>query len=151
PHLNFLPAREKELAPSKMYDYADELAQRQQSGLLRTLQQLPDGAIDLASNDYLHLARNAEVIEAGISALKEFGSGGRASRLVSGQLPPHQQLEKTIAQFKHTEAALVFPSGYHANLSAINALAQAGDFIFCDKRNHASLIDACRLASSQNI
>jgi 8-amino-7-oxononanoate synthase len=134
-----------------MHDYADQLSQRQQSGLLRKLRQVPDGAIDLASNDYLDLARNPEVIEAGISALKKFGAGGRASRLVSGQFPPHQQLENTIAKFKHTEAALVFPSGYHANISAVTALAQSGDFIFCDKRNHASLIDACRLASSQNI
>jgi len=135
----------------QMYDYADQLYERQQSGLLRKLRQLPHGAIDLASNDYLHLAKNPEVIEAGIAALKKFGAGGRASRLVSGNLLPHQQLESTIAQFKHTEAALVFPSGYHANLSAVTTLAQPGDFIFCDKRNHASLIDACRLANAQNI
>ncbi len=134
-----------------MHDYASQLSERQQSGLLRKLRQLPDGVIDLASNDYLYLARNPEVIEAGVSALQQFGAGGRASRLVSGQLPPHQQLERMIARFKHTEAALVFPTGYQANLSAITALAQAGDFVFCDKRNHASLIDACRLAGSQNI
>lgn len=134
-----------------MRDYTDQLCEREKSGLLRKLRQVPNGAIDLASNDYLHLARNSEVIEAGIAALKKFGAGGRASRLVSGQFPPHQQLEKTIAQFKHSEAALVFPSGYHANLSAVTALPQPSDFIFCDKRNHASLIDACRLASSQSI
>jgi len=134
-----------------MHDYADQLYERQQSGLLRRLRQLPKDVIDLASNDYLYLARNPEVIEAGISTLKEFGAGGRASRLVSGNLLPHQQLESVIARFKHSDAALVFPSGYHANLSAVTALAQTGDFIFCDKRNHASLIDACRLASSQNI
>lgn len=134
-----------------MHNYASQLSERQQSGLLRNLRQLPDDAIDLASNDYLHLARHPEVVEAGILALKKWGAGGRASRLVSGQLPPHAQLENTIARFKHTESALVFPSGYHANLSAVNALAQPGDFLFCDKRNHASLIDACRLASSQNV
>ncbi|MEO6909042.1 MAG: 8-amino-7-oxononanoate synthase [Abditibacteriaceae bacterium] len=132
-----------------MHDYADQLSERQQSGLLRKLRQLPNGVIDLASNDYLHLARNPEVIETGVLALKQFGAGGRSSRLVSGQMSPHQKLEYAITQFKHTEAALVFPSGYHANLSAITALAQPNDFIFCDKRNHASLIDACRLASSQ--
>lgn len=134
-----------------MYNYADELARRKEAGLLRQLRQLPDGVLDLASNDYLDLARHPEVIEAGIAALQKFGAGGRASRLVSGNMPPHLQLENAIAQFKHSEAALVFPSGYHANLSAVTALAQPGDLLFCDKRNHASLIDACRLASLKNI
>jgi len=131
-----------------MPSYSDELAQRRQQGLWRQLRQLPDDVLDLASNDYLHLARHPQVVEAGVRALQRYGAGGRASRLVSGNLPPHQALEKTIAHFKHSEAALVFPSGYHANLSVVTSLAASGDFIFCDKRNHASLIDACRLASA---
>jgi len=131
-----------------MSSYTDELAERRQQGLWRQLRQLPDDMLDLASNDYLHLARHPQVIEAGIHALQQYGAGGRASRLVSGNLPPHQSLEATIARFKHSEAALVFPSGYHANLSVVTSLAAFGDLVFCDKRNHASLIDACRLASA---
>lgn len=132
-----------------MQSYTNELADKAQAGLLRGLRQLPTGTLDMASNDYLNLSQHPAVLEAGISALGQWGAGGRASRLVSGNLPPHQQLESTIAKFKHTEASLVFPSGYHANLSVLTALTASGDFLFCDKRNHASLIDACHLAAAQ--
>jgi 8-amino-7-oxononanoate synthase len=80
--------------------------------------------------------------------VRRFGAGARASRLVSGHSPIHQQLEDELAHFKNSEAALLFSSGYAANLAVITALARTGDTILCDKRNHASLLDACRLASA---
>lgn len=124
------------------------LAEKEAAGLRRTLRAVPDGVLDLASNDYLGLARHPEVIEAACEAARKYGCGARASRLVSGHTPIHEQLEKELAAWKGCEAALVFPSGYQANVAVITALARRGDIIFCDKRNHASLIDACRLATA---
>lgn len=121
-----------------------ELEAASQRGRWRQLRCIPEDALDLASNDYLGLARHPEVIEAVCAAVREFGAGARASRLVSGHTSLHEQLESELAAFKNCEAALVFPSGYHANLSLISALTnRPAVSVFCDKRNHASLIDAC--------
>jgi 8-amino-7-oxononanoate synthase len=129
--------------------WREELETRRAAGLYRRLGVLPDGALDLSSNDYLGLARHPEVVQAAINATRKFGGGARASRLVSGHFEIHAQLESEIAAFKKCAAALVFPSGYHANGAAVTALSRRGDTIFCDKRNHASLIDACFLASAR--
>ncbi len=88
------------------------------------------------------------VIEAACEAAKEWGGGARASRLLGGHTALHAELEAQLAAWKGCEAALVFSSGYAANIGVITSLVHAGDFVFCDKRNHASLIDACRLAQS---
>ena len=124
------------------------LAGKEAAAMRRCLRAVPDGVLDLASNDYLGLARHPEVTEAACAAVREFGAGARASRLVSGHTTLHARLECELAGFKNCEAALVFPSGYHANLAVVSSLARRGDVLFCDKRNHASLIDACRLASA---
>jgi 8-amino-7-oxononanoate synthase len=125
------------------------LEARRTAGLHRALRVLPPDVFDLASNDYLGLALHPEVIDAACEATRKYGAGARASRLVSGHTFLHEQLETTVARFKKCEAALVFPSGYHANLAVITALTDAGDLICCDKRNHASLIDACLLAQAR--
>ena len=125
------------------------LRQKEAASLRRTLRAVPDGVLDLASNDYLGLSRHPEVVEAACAAVRQWGCGARASRLVSGHTLLHEQLEHELATLKGREAALVFPSGYQANIAVITSLARRGDTIFCDKRNHASLIDACRLASAQ--
>lgn len=129
-------------------DLRASLAQRENDGLRRHLRAIPHRVLDLASNDYLGLARDERVIEAACEAARKYGAGARASRLVSGNLAIHTQLENEIARFKRGESALLFPSGYAANLAVVAALARDKDTIFCDKRNHASLIDACRLAQS---
>jgi len=126
-----------------------ELQQREADGLRRALRLVPPDTIDLASNDYLGLAHHPEVISAACAAAQSYGAGGRASRLVCGQTALHEALESALASFKGCEAALVFPSGYHANLAVVTALAHQGDIILCDKRNHASLIDACWLAQAR--
>ena len=129
--------------------WREELQRKREQNLHRALRVLPPHVIDLASNDYLGLARHPEVIAAAQNAIQNYGAGARASRLVSGHSEIHAQLESKIASFKNCEAALVFPSGYHANLAVVTAFARNGDVIFCDKRNHASLIDACFLAKAR--
>jgi glycine C-acetyltransferase/8-amino-7-oxononanoate synthase len=102
----------------------------------------------LASNDYLGLAMHPEVIRSAIEATQRFGAGAGAARLVSGSLPPHQELESALAQFKGTEAALTFGSGYLANIGTIPALVEQGGLIIADRLCHASLIDGCRLSAA---
>lgn len=125
-----------------------ELQRRENAGLRRHLRAIPPRVLDLACNDYLGLSRHEKVVAAACEAARNFGAGARASRLVSGNNELHQQLESEIARFKKTEAALLFSSGYAANVGAISSLARRGDALFCDKRNHASLIDACKLAQT---
>ncbi len=101
------------------------------------------------SNDYLGLNRHPEVIAAAREALEKYGSGSVSARQVAGDLPPHRELESKIAQFLGTESALLFSSGYLANLGVIPSLLGEGDFLFSDSLNHGSLIDACRLSRAK--
>jgi len=105
--------------------------------------------INFSSNDYLGLANHPSITEAAKKALDKYGFGSGASRLLSGGTELHRELEKKIAEFKGTEAALIFNSGYIANISAIPALAGEGDVIFSDELNHASIIDGCRLSRAK--
>ncbi len=100
----------------------------------------------LCSNDYLGLAGRTEVKEAATEAIERWGFGSGASRLVSGNMTPHAELEERIKRFKGTEAALLFNSGYQANLGLITALSDRSTEIFSDRLNHASIVDACRLS-----
>jgi glycine C-acetyltransferase/8-amino-7-oxononanoate synthase len=100
----------------------------------------------LSSNNYLGLAADPRVKRAAIAAVERYGVGAGASRLVAGNLEPLRQLEANVARLKGAEAALVFGSGYLANLGILTALTGPGDTIFSDQLNHASMIDGCRLA-----
>ncbi len=140
-------------------DIHDELEQIRGAGLWRTLRRV-EGAVDtwvtvdgkrallLCSNNYLGLANHPALAEAAARAAREHGVGAGASRLISGSLPLHTELEARLAAFKGTEAALLFPSGYHANIGAITALVGRHDAIFSDALNHASIIDGCRLSGA---
>ena len=137
-----------------------ELARRQAVGLARRLR-LVDGAQEtwvtvegrrtllLCSNNYLGLATHPTVREAASRAATEYGAGAGASRLISGSMRLHHDLEAQLASFKGTEAALLFNSGYHANIGAITALVGAADAVFSDALNHASIIDGCRLSRAR--
>lgn len=103
----------------------------------------------LCSNDYLGLAGHPALCEAASAAMERYGFGSGASRLVSGSGTQHQALEQRIAQFKGTEAALLFNSGYAANTGIIPSVAGAGDVILSDSLNHASIIDGCRLSKAE--
>ena len=99
-----------------------------------------------ASNDYLGLANHAHLKQAAVKAIQQFGVGAGASRLISGTLTPHHDLELTLAKFFKTEAALTFNSGYTANIGIIPSLIASDGLIFADRLCHASLIDGCRLS-----
>jgi len=105
--------------------------------------------IDFSSNDYLGLSLDRRLIEAGITGLKTWGCGARASMLMSGCLRPICELEQAIAAFKGTEAALVFGSGYLANVSIISTLCRPGDAVFMDRLCHASIIDGVILSKAR--
>lgn len=107
--------------------------------------------INFASNDYLGLAGDDRLIEAAIAATKELGTGSTGSRLLSGHRELHQELESAIASLKQTEAALVFSSGYLANLGTIAALVGQKDLIFSDQYNHSSLKNGAKLSSGKVI
>lgn len=100
----------------------------------------------LASNNYLGLASHPALREAAERALARYGTGAGASRLIAGSLAPLHRLEEHLARFKGTEAALVFGSGFLANIGTISALVKAGDVVLSDELNHASMIDGCRLS-----
>ncbi len=103
----------------------------------------------LCSNNYLGLADHPLLKEAAVKAVERYGTGSGASRLVSGNMVLHEELEARIAVFKGTEAALVFNSGYAANTGVIPALAGRGDLIFSDRLNHASIIDGAQLSRAR--
>jgi 8-amino-7-oxononanoate synthase len=107
--------------------------------------------LNFSSNDYLGLASSPVLAEAARIALDKYPFGAGASRLLSGGTELHRLLENKIAAFKATESALLFNSGYHANISMIPALASDGDIIFSDELNHASIIDGCRLSRARTI
>ncbi|MGW1560643.1 8-amino-7-oxononanoate synthase [Streptomyces sp. NPDC002144] len=131
------------------FGWIDEQAElRRRAGLVRTLRPRPADSplLDLASNDYLGLAHHPEVAEGAAAAAHTWGGGSTGSRLVTGTTELHTELERELAGFCGFEAALVFSSGYAANLAAVTALAPHGSLIVSDAGNHASLIDGCRLA-----
>jgi 8-amino-7-oxononanoate synthase len=124
---------------------------RRAAGLHRQLRPRPavSALLDLASNDYLGLSRDSRVIDAAAQALRVWGSGSTGSRLVTGTTELHAELEVTLAELVGAPAALVFSSGYLANIGAITALAGPDCLVVSDTGNHASLVDGCRLAKSR--
>lgn len=133
-----------------------ELANLRAQGLERQLKVMPDAGgacmiagrrmLNFSSNDYLGLARTPVVMEAALAALRRWGTGATASRLVVGTLPCHAELETRLAQFKGYAAALVFGSGYLANVGTVSALVGRHDRILADKLAHASLLDGATLS-----
>lgn len=102
--------------------------------------------IMIGSNNYLGLTSHPEVIEAGIKALEQYGSGCSGSRFLNGTLTAHVELEKELAEFLGKEDVVTFSTGFQSNLGIISAIAGRTDYILCDKENHASIYDGCRLS-----
>ena len=125
--------------------------QRREAGLRRSLRPRPAVAteLDLASNDYLGLSQHPDVIEGGVAALRMWGAGATGSRLVTGDTELHQQFESELAEFVGAASALLFSSGYTANMGAVVGLSGAGSLLVSDAHSHASLVDACRLARAR--
>ncbi|MDQ6695832.1 MAG: aminotransferase class I/II-fold pyridoxal phosphate-dependent enzyme, partial [Actinomycetota bacterium] len=109
---------------------------------------LDDGreVVSFASNDYLGLSQHPAVRSAAVAAIGRWGTGSGSARLIVGDRPVHRALESELARWRHCEAALLFPTGFAANLGVVTALGQAGVLIVSDELNHASIIDAARLA-----
>jgi len=120
-------------------------------GLTRRLRPRPSGEvlIDLASNDYLGLARDPRVVEAAVAAVREWGASATASRLVTGTTALHAELESELASYAGQSSGLVFSSGYLANLGVVTALGGPGTLLVSDEHVHASIVDACRLSRSR--
>ncbi len=125
-----------------------ELAEIRAAGLWRTVRERPVGMKSFADNDYLGLACDERLKAAAREAIDRFGAGSGAARLVTGTLPPHLALERHLAAFKGTEDALVWATGYMANVGTISAIAGKGDAVFSDALNHASIVDGCRLSKA---
>jgi 8-amino-7-oxononanoate synthase len=137
----------------------DELRRLDGASLLRTVRALdsaqePEVTLEgrrvilLASNNYLGLAADPRVVDAAAEAARRWGAGSGSARLISGGVRLHDDLEARLAAFKRTEDALLFSSGYLANLGTISALVGRGDAIFSDALNHASIIDGARLTGA---
>jgi 8-amino-7-oxononanoate synthase len=107
--------------------------------------------INLSSNNYLGLANNAALAAAAKEAIDRYGCGSGASRLISGNMALHEELEERLAEFKGSESALVFNSGFQANTGILSTLAGDGDVILSDALNHASIIDGCRLSRARTV
>ena len=105
--------------------------------------------IVFGSNNYLGLSTHPDVVDAAVDAVRTWGAGSSGSRLTTGNLAIHEELERDLAAFKGTETALVFGTGYMAGLGVLTALAGPGDLILSDALNHASLIDGCRLSRAE--
>jgi len=129
----------------------ERAAEREAAGLRRHLQPREAGDIllDLASNDYLGLARHPAVVAAACAAASAWGAGSTGSRLVTGSTTLHAELEAALAEFAGWPAGLVFSSGYLANLATITTLTGPESLIISDAGNHASIIDACRLSRAR--
>src|SRR6187399_1707610 len=141
---------------------AAELQSVKDAGLYRQLR-LVDGdqgptltldgreVINFSSNNYLGIANHPALAQAAKQAIDRYGCGSGASRLISGNMTLHEELESRLAQFKGTEAALVFNSGFQANTGILATLAGEADVILSDQLNHASIIDGCRLSRAQTL
>jgi len=138
----------------------NELSRLKEAGLYRRLRRVEgdqgpalvlDGreVINFSSNNYLGIANHPALGEAAKAAIDRYGCGTGASRLISGNMTLHEELESKIAEFKGTEAALVFNSGFQANTGVISTLVGEGDAVFSDTLNHASIIDGCRLSRAK--
>lgn len=138
----------------------NELSRLKEAGLYRRLRRVEgdqgpalvlDGreVINFSSNNYLGIANHPALAVAAKAAIDRYGCGTGASRLISGNMTLHEELESKIAEFKGTEAALVFNSGFQANTGVISTLVGEGDAVFSDTLNHASIIDGCRLSRAK--
>ena len=136
------------------YEIVDEIRQKGIYPFFHALQSRQDvevimegkRKIMLGSNNYLGLTTNENVVKAGIEAIEKYGTGCSGSRFLNGTLQMHIELENELADFLNKESALVFSTGFQTNLGIIAAIAGHNDYLICDRENHASIYDGCRLS-----
>ncbi|EUJ18975.1 glycine C-acetyltransferase [Listeria aquatica] len=151
------------MTSSTLHDFLEpNLKALREQGLYNEIDSLqgPNGAeieingkqlINLSSNNYLGFSNDARLKKSCVEATEEFGVGAGAVRTINGTMTIHDELEKRIAEFKHTEAAIAFQSGFNCNMGAISAVMTKKDAIISDELNHASIIDGCRLSGAKVI
>lgn len=153
-------ARKMTAIASPNCPWRNEIRELDSNGLLRSMPEVEGmpgrlvtvngkDAVNFSGNNYLGLASHPDVIKAGVESILKLGAGSTASRLIAGNSPLHRELESFLACWKGTEAALVFGSGYQANVGILASLAEEGDLIISDQLNHASVIDGCRLSRAE--
>ena len=136
------PSLAGELKEKGVYPYFHALQSRQDVEVMMEGKR----RIMLGSNNYLGLTTDPEVVEAGIRALEQYGTGCSGSRFLNGTLEMHLELEAELAKFLHKEAVVTFSTGFQSNLGIISAIVGRGDVVICDKENHASIYDGCKLS-----
>ncbi len=141
------PSLAAEVRAKGIYPYFHALQSRQDKEVIMEGKR----RIMLGSNNYLGLTTQPEIIEAGIKALEQYGTGCSGSRFLNGTLQMHLELEEELARFLHKEATMTFSTGFQSNLGIISAIARHGDYILNDKENHASIYDACRLSYAKTL
>ena len=137
----YKPQLQDELRENDIYPYFHYLETRQAPEVVMEGKR----RIMLGSNNYLGLTTCEEVMEAGIKAIEQYGTGCSGSRFLNGTLKMHLELEEDLADFLHKEAVMTFPTGFQSNLGIISALAGKDDYVILDRENHASIYDGCRL------
>lgn len=125
-----------------VYPYFHELQSRQDTTVIMEGKR----RIMLGSNNYLGLTTNERVVEAGIKALEKYGTGCSGSRFLNGTLDMHIQLEHDLAEFLGKEDCVTFSTGFQSNLGIISAVVGRHDYVVCDRENHASIYDGCKLS-----
>lgn len=125
-----------------IYPYFHELESRQDVEVMMEGKR----RIMLGSNNYLGLTVHPRVVEAGVQALREYGSGCSGSRFLNGTLTLHTSLERELADFLGKEAVMTFSTGFQSNLGIISAICGKNDYVICDRENHASIYDGCKLS-----
>ena len=138
----YAPSLPDELRAQDLFPYFRELQSRQDTEVIMEGKR----RIMLGSNNYLGLTVNPEIIAAGVKALQEFGTGCSGSRLLNGTLTLHQKFEKEMAEVLGKGDVCTFPSGFQSNLGAISAVVGRNDYVICDRENHASIYDGCKLS-----
>ena len=136
------PTLQQELRRVSLYPYHHALQSRQDVEVVMEGKR----RIMLGSNNYLGLTTNPEVVEAGIRAIERYGTGCSGSRFLNGTLQMHVELEQALADFLRKEEVITFSTGFQSNLGIISAIVGLHDYVICDRENHASIYDACRLS-----
>ncbi len=136
------PSMADELKERGIYPYFHALQSRQDAEVMMEGKR----RIMLGSNNYLGLTTHPAVMEAGLRAMEQYGTGCSGSRFLNGTLQMHLELEDELASFLHKEAAITFSTGFQSNVGILSAVVGLGDYVICDKENHASIYDGCRLS-----
>ena len=138
----YRPSLAKEVREKGIYPYFHALQSRQDTEVIMEGKR----RIMLGSNNYLGLTTNPEIMEAGIKALEKYGTGCSGSRFLNGTLEMHLELETELAAFLRKESVVTFSTGFQSNLGIISAIVGMGDYVVCDRENHASIYDGCKLS-----